>query len=161
MIKKEYSFGMFILCFLIWGFVVDQAVLPGNKDMRQNTGTYTRYRVRKLSQGGKLGFLEDQLMIYAVVKNRERIYYMEYMPGFESALKRLPKGTPISILWARRFPKVWKNHIYEIQESRRPILRYSSFHLQEKQAEIWKFTGVIGGVFLILMVLGLINKPAK
>lgn len=29
----------------------------------------------------------------------------------------------------------------------------------EKQREIWKFTGIMAGVFVGLAVLGLINKP--
>ncbi|VGO21394.1 hypothetical protein SCARR_03467 [Pontiella sulfatireligans] len=32
-------------------------------------------------------------------------------------------------------------------------------HMIEKQREIWKFTGIMAGVFVGLAVLGLINKP--
>lgn len=158
MVKKEYTIGMFILCFLIWAFVVDQTLLPGNGDLRKETGTYSRYRVKKRNRGGKLGFLKDELIVYAVVKGRERFYYMDYMPGFESSLKRLPQGTPVAILWDSGFPKVWKKRAYELQDGRRPVLCYSSQQLIERQKEIWKFTGIMGGVFAGLAVLGLINK---
>lgn len=161
MAKKEYVFGMFILCFLVWVFVVDQAIVPNHADLHKHIGTYSRYRVKKWSQDGKLGFLKDELMVYAMVKGRERIYYIDYFPQFESSLKRLQKGTPVVLHWENRFPKVWRRELFDLRNNQVPVLRYSAFQLEDKQKEVWKFTGIMGGIFLILTVLGFINKPGR
>ena len=65
---KKYLLGMFVLCFCIWAVVVDNLFLPSEGKLRQDVGVYTRYRVKKWQQGGKLDIIDDELMIYAVVK---------------------------------------------------------------------------------------------
>lgn len=157
--KKQYMFGMFALCFCIWTVVVDQMVLPGENQLRQDVGAYSRYRVKHWSKNGKLDLLQDQLLVYVVVKNREQLYYMDYKPYFESSLKGLAQGTPVQLRYDRRFPKIWKRHVYELRSNGIPVVRYSAAQLFQKQREIWKFTEIMGGVFLLLAVLGLINKP--
>lgn len=157
--KKQYMFGMFALCFCIWAVVVDQMVLPGDDQLRQDVGAYSRYRVKKWSKDGRFDLLSDQLLIYVVVKNREQLYYMDYKSYFESSLKVLPKDTPVQVRYDRRFPKIWKKCVYELRANGIPVVRYSAAQLFQRQREIWKFTGIMGGVFLLLAVLGLINKP--
>ncbi len=156
---KKYLLSMFILCFFVWGVVVDNMVLPSENQLKQDVGSYTRYRVKKWQKGSKLDIIQDELMIYAIVENREQLYYMEYKAYFENSLKNLPPGTPVQLRYARRFPKIWKRHIYDLREGGIPIIRYSSAQLFQKQREIWKFTGIMGGVFLILAVVGKIGHP--
>lgn len=158
---KKYLFGMFVLCFCIWAVVVDNMILPSEKQLKQDVGVYTRYRVKDWKQGGKLDIIDDELMIYAVVKNREQLYYMEYKNYFENTLKILPEGTPVQLRYVRRFPKFWKRHIYDLRQSGIPIVRYSAAQLHQKQKEIWKFTGIMGGIFLALAVVGWIGKPRQ
>ncbi len=157
--RKQYLFGMFVLCFFVWAVVVDNAVLPSNDSLSQDVGAYSRYRVKKWGAGGKLDLLQDELLIYAVVKDREQLYYMEYTPNFEASLKYLEKGTPVQLRHTNRFPKFWKRHLYDLRIQGISQLSYSPAHLMIRQKEIWKFTGIMGGVFLVLAVLGLLNKP--
>jgi hypothetical protein len=152
---------MFLLCFFVWAVVVDNVVLPSKEVLKQDVGEYTRYRVRKWSKGSKLDLIDDELMIYAVVKNREQLYYMDYKPHFEITLESLPPGTPLQLRYDNRFPKFWKRHLYDLRSSGVTVMGYSPAHLILKQREIWKFTGIMGGIYLILVVLGLISKPAK
>ena len=100
-------------------------------------------------------------MIYVIVKNREQLYYMEHKSYFENTLKNLPAGTPVQVRYKRGFPKIWKRHLYSLNDNGIPIVRYSAAQIFKKQREIWKFTGIMGGVYLILVVLGLINKPRR
>ena len=158
---KKYLLSMFILCFFVWGVVVDNVVLPSENQLQQDVGSYTRYRVKKWEKGSKLDVIQDELMIYAIVKNREQLYYMEHKTYFENALKNLPQGTPVQLRYVRRFPKLWKRHLYDLREGGIPIIRYSAAQLFQKQREIWKFTGIMGGVFLILAVLGWIGHPRQ
>ena len=158
---KKYLLSMFILCFFVWAVVVDNVVLPSDTQLKQDVGVYTRYRVKKWQKGGKLDIIQDELMIYAIVKNREQLYYMEYKSYFENSLKNLPEGTPVQLRYVRRFPKVWKRHIYDLRQGGIPIVRYSAAQLFQKQREIWKFTGIMGGIFLILAVLGRIGHPPQ
>jgi len=158
---KKYLLSMFILCFFVWGVVVDNVVLPSEKQLKQDVGSYTRYRVKKWEKGSKLDVIQDELMIYAIVKNREQLYYMEHKTYFENSLKNLPQGTPVQLRYVRRFPKLWKRHLYDLREGGIPIIRYSAAQLFQKQREIWKFTGIMGGVFLILAVLGWIGHPRQ
>lgn len=157
--KKQYMFVMFILCFCVWTVVVDNVILPSDDRLQQDVGQYTRYRVKEWSKGGKLDVIEDELMIYAIVKNREQLYYMEHKSYFENSLKNLPEGTYVQMRYDRRFPKIWKRHVYDMRANGISVVRYSAPQLLEKQREIWKITGIMGGVYLILVVLGLINKP--
>ncbi len=157
--KKQYMFGMFILCFCIWVVVVDNAFLPSDDRLHQDVGQYSRYRIKKWDKGGKLDFIEDELLIYVVVKNRERLYYMEYKSYFENSLKNLPPGTPVQVRYEKGFPKVWKKHVYNLRANNFSVVRYSAIQLLQKQREIWKFSGIMVGVYLVLVVLGLVNKP--
>jgi len=158
---KKYLLGMFILCLFVWAVVVDNMILPSEGQLRQDVGAYTRYRVKKWQKGGKLDIISDELMIYAVVKNREQLYYMEHKSYFENSLKNLPSGTPVQLRYVRRFPKIWKRHIYDLREAGIPIIRYSAAQLHQKQKEIWKFTGIMAGIFLALAVVGWIGKPRR
>jgi len=158
-VKLQYVVGMFILCFFAWAVVVDNAVIPSNAHLRQDVGEYTRYRVKKWSQGGRFDLLRDELLVYAVVKNREQLYYMEHKPHFEHALKTMQPGTSVQLRYAKAFPKFWKRHLYELRIGGRSVLRYSAPQLAEMQRETWKFTGIMGGIFLFLALLGFIGKP--
>lgn len=158
---RKYLLSMFILCFFVWAVVVDNAVLPSENQLKQDVGIYTRFRVKKWQKGGKLDVLQDELMVYAVVKNREQLYYMERKSYFENTLNRLPEGTPVQMRYVRRFPKVWKRHLYDMREGGIPIIRYPTAVLHQKQREIWKFSGIMAGIFLALAVVGWIGKPRK
>jgi len=155
---KKYLLNMFILCFCVWAVVVDNAIIPGENQLKQDVGSYTRYRVKKWAKGGKLDVIEDELLVYAIVKNREQLYYMEHKSYFENTLKNLPQGTSVQLRSARRFPKFWKRHLYDMREGGIPVIRYSAGQLIQKQRAIWKFTGIMGGVYLVLVALGFINK---
>ncbi len=158
---RKYLLGMFILCLFIWAVVIDNAILPSETQLKQDVGQYTRYRVKKWQSGKKFDVIQDELMIYAVVKNREQLYYMEYKSYFKNALENVPAGTPVQLRYVRRFPKFWKRHIYDLREGGIPIVRYSAAQLYQKQKEIWKFSGIMAGIYLILAVVGWIGQPRK
>ena len=40
-------------------------------------------------------------------------------------------------------------------------LGYSGGQLKQKQERIWRFSGIMGGIFLALTVVGWIGKPRK
>ncbi len=159
--KLKFIGWMFILCFCVWAVVVDNAVMPSLKELNQDVGVYSRYRLKAWSRSGKLDFLKDELMVYAVVDNREQLYYIEYTPNFELTLKHMPAGTPVQMRYARRFPKFWKRHLYDMRENGVTRMSYSSYQLELKQREIWKFTYVMGGIFLFLAFLGLIRRTGS
>jgi len=152
---------MFLLCFFIWAVVVDNAVLPDMRSLKQDVGQYTRYRVRHWDKGGKFDILGDELLVYAIVKNREQLYYINYKPHFEQILRTLPEGTVLQLRYVNAFPKFWKRQLYDIRSNGVSFMSYSSANLILEQREIWKFTGIMGGVFLGLVVLGFINKPKR
>ena len=157
----KYFFGMFILCFFVWAVVVDNVIVPSLDNLKQDVGAYTRYRLKEWDKGGKLDLLEDELLVYAIVDNREQLYYIDYKPHFEQTLKYLQQGTPVQLRYVNAFPKFWKRQLYEIRSNGIPVMTYSSAHLILKQEEIWKFTGIMGGVYGLLLVLGLINRPRR
>lgn len=159
--NARYLFSMFVLCFFIWAVLVDNIVLPSDDALRQENGTYTRYRVKKWDQGGKLDLIKDELLIYAIVGNRERHYYMEYKSYFEATLKNLPVGTPIQVRYKNGFPKVWKKTAFSLNRGGIPFMSYSAAQLVQKQRGIWKLSGIMTGVFLFLVALGFLNKPAR
>lgn len=155
----KYYVIMFALCFCVWTILIDNLILPSKDHLRQDNGAYTRYRVKHWNKGGKFKVVEDELLIYAVVKNREQLYYMEYKPYFEASLKNLPNLTPVHLRYVRAFPKFWKRHLYDLQVSGRSAVTYSAYTLHQKQQENWKITGIMGGIYAIIVVLGLLNKP--
>jgi len=157
--RRQYFITMFFLCFFVWAIVVDNAVLPSMNALRQDVGSFTRYRVKEWSQGKKWDVVSDELLVYAIVKNREQLYYIERSPQFETTLKYLPEGTPVQLRYVRRFPKFWKRHLYDLRSNGITVMSYSPGYLIQKQKEIWKFTGIMAGIYLILVVLGFINKP--
>lgn len=159
--KRQYILGMFLLCFSVWAVVVDNVILPPMNALKQDVGQYTRYRVKNWDKGSKINILDDELMVYAIVKNREQLYYMDYKPHFEATLKQLPPGTPLQLRYAKRVPKFWKRHLYDLRSSGISILSYSPAHMILQQREIWKFSGIMGGIFLFLCVLGFFNKPRR
>ena len=157
--RRQYFITMFCLCLFVWAIVVDNAILPSLDALKQDVGTYTRYRVKEWSKGRKWDFVSDELLVYSIVKNREQLYYIERSPHFESTLKYLPEGTPVQLRYVRSFPKFWKRHLYDLRSNGVTIMSYSPGYLIEKQKDIWKVTGIMAGVYLILVVLGIINKP--
>ncbi len=159
--KLQYICGMFVLCFFAWAVVVDNAIIPANDALRQDVGGYSRYRVKQWGNGGKLDVLSDELLVYAIVKNREQLYYMEYNPYLENSLKTLAPGTSVQLRYSRSFPKFWKRTLYDLRIGGVSSLRLSGAQLAAKQKEVWKFTGIMGGIFLFLSVIGLFNKPKR
>jgi hypothetical protein len=171
--KKEYIFGVFVLCLFVWTVVVDNAVMPKKENLRQEVGAYSRYRVKKWSRNGKLDLLKDQILVYAVVDNREQLYYIDYKPYFEATLKidykpyfeatlkTLPEGTPLQLRYAKALPKMWKKHTYDIRSSGVTVLGYSPAQLILMQREINKFSMIMGGIFAGLVVVGFLNKPRR
>ena len=159
--RRQYFITMFCLCLFVWAIVVDNAVLPSMDALNQDVGNYTRYRVKEWSKGKKWDVVSDELLVYAIVKNREQLYYIERSPHFESTLKYLPEDTPIQLRYVRSFPKFWKRHLYDMRSNGISVMSYSPGYLIQKQKEIWKFTGIMGGVYLVLVILGIINKPRR
>jgi len=161
---KKYMFMMFMLCFFVWAVVVDNAVLSGTDRLPQDNGTYTRYKVNRWNSkilDGRYKILRDQLLVYAIVDNREQLYYIDYKTYFENTLKNLPEGSSVQLRYKRGFPKIWKRHVYEIRSGGLPVMGYSGAVLIERQKEIWKFTGIMGGIYLVLVALGFVGKPRK
>lgn len=156
--KMQYTLVMFLLCFFVWAIVVDNAIVPSMSDLSQSNGLYSRYRVKQWNKGRKLDVLQDELLVYAYIDDREQLFYMEKTAYFEATLQNIPKGTPVQLRYSRRFPKVWKRHLYDARQQGVSFMRYSPSYLREKQAFIWKFTGIMGGIFLFLALLGLIKK---
>ncbi len=157
--RKQYAITMFFLCFFVWVIMVDNVILPKMDHLKQDVGSYTRYRVKEWNQLGKLDVLQDELLIYAIVKNREQLYYMEYAPSFAATLSSLPEGTPVQLRYVRSFPKFWKRQLYDLRIGGQSALRFSQYSLLQKQKEIWKITGIMVGIFIFLVLIGLINKP--
>ena len=155
---KKYVFGMLAFFFLAWAVIVDNAVLPHQDRLKQDVGIYSRYRVSKQAKSGPL---KDELIIYAVVQNKQQLYYMDYTPQSEWALESLEQGVPVQLRYANGFPKVWKPYLYEVHSQGVPVVSYSSFDRAARQKEVWKVTGMIGGAFIILFLVGLIKKPKK
>jgi hypothetical protein len=157
--KKQYFITMFFVCFCVWTILVDNAIMPKLNELKQDVGAYSRYRVKHWNQGGRLDFISDELLIYAIVDNREQLYYMEYKRHFEETLKQLPDHAPVQLRYVRRFPKFWKRQLYDLRIGGQSVVSYSAYNLQQKQEQNWKITGIMGGVYLFLVVLGLINRP--
>lgn len=155
----KYYVIMFMLCFFVWAVLVDNVILPDSSHLRQDVGAFTRYRVKQWSNGSRLDFIPDELLVYAVVDNREQLYYMEHQPHFEATLRSIPELMPLQLRYVHRFPKFWKRQLYEIRTAGRPLLAFSSYYRQQKQQEIWKTTGIMGGIYAVLVVLGIISKP--
>lgn len=152
---------MFIMCFFVWAVVVDNAILPSDKQLRQDNGVYTRFKVKNWQKGSKLDVIKDELMIYAVVDNREQLYYMDYNFNFANSLKNLPPGVNVQMRYVRRFPKYWKRHLYNLRTDGISRLSYNNYQLQTKQKEILKFTGIMAGIYLILAVAGFVGRKAS
>jgi len=159
--KKQYVAVVFLLCFFVWAVVIDHAVLPSTNNLRERTGTYSRYTVKEWSQGGKFNLLKDQILIYAHVKDHEEFYYLDYTPYFEQALRNIQPGTRIQLRYAQRFPKVWKKQLYDVKVDGRSVMWFNPAQLKEKQKFVWKFSGIMAGAFALLAVLGMINKPRR
>lgn len=157
----KYIFGMFVLCLFVWSVAVDNAVMPKNDKLKQDVGAFSRYRVKEWNKTRKINVLKDQLLIYAIVDNREQLYYMDRYAYLEATLKNIPQGTPVQLRYATRFPKFWKKHVYDIRSYGQSILHYSPAQLIQRQKEINKSAMVMGGAFLVLVVLGFINKPRR
>lgn len=158
---KKYLLGMSILCLFVWAVVVDNAIIPSDKHLRQDVGAYTRFKVKKWQTGRKFDIIEDELMIYAIVKNREQLYYMDHRSYLENGLKSLPAGSHVQLRYARRFPKFWKRQLYELRKEGIPYISYPAALLADKQKEVWKFSGIMAGVFLVLAAVGWVGKPRR
>jgi hypothetical protein len=151
----------FLICLFIWTLVVDNLFIPSFNDTVQDNGEYTRYRVKKWDNGKTFGLLKDEIMVYAIVRNRERLYYIQYQPHLEQVFKDLQKGSPVQLRYVKRFPKFWKKNLYDLRVNGLTMARYSAHQIKSKQEDVWKFTGIMGGVYLFLVILGLINKPRR
>jgi hypothetical protein len=154
----KYYIVMFVLCLFVWAILIDNLILPDKNRLKQDNGAYTRYRVKEWNKGRKLDVIQNELMIYAVVDNREQLYYMDYQTYFEAALKSMPEYMPIQLRYVYSLPKFWKRQLYDIRTEGRSIMTYSSYYMEEKQKENWKMTGIMGGIYAILVVLGLVSK---
>lgn len=159
--KKEFVFLMFCLCFCFWVIVVDNLMMPDLRNLNQDNGLYSRYKIRKAIKDGDLDLMKDKILIYAHVKDRERFYYIDHTPFFEATLNKLEPGTRIKLRYTKAFPKFWQKTLYDVQVGEVPVLRYSQATLDERQAFNWIFTGIIGGIFIVLSGLGLVVKPRK
>ena len=157
----KYYIIMFALCLFVWTILVDNVILPDKDRLKQDVGNYTRFRVKKWNKGGRLDIVQDELLIYAVVDNREQLYYMEYQPYFEATLKNMPELMDVQMRYVNAFPKFWKRQLYDIRSQGRSLMTFSSYYMVQKQKEIWKITGIMGGIYGVLIVLGLLNKPRK
>lgn len=160
--RAKYYVIMFALCFCVWTILVDNMVIPSMHSLKQDVGAFSRYRVKTWGKRRNLNkLLNDELLVYAIVDNREKLYYIEYKPNFEYTLKNLPQGTPVQLRYVTRFPKFWKRNLYDLRVDGQSIMGYSSFFLAQKQKEIWKITGVMGGIYLLLVIVGLLNRPRR
>jgi len=157
--KKEFMFLMFALCLSVWVIVVDNVFIPGFDHLTQKRGLYSRYRIKEWKGDGKLDLVKDKIIIYAHSDHAEEFYYLEYKPHFVAAMNNLQAGETITLKYSQGFPKIWQRTLYEIEQGGLPVLRYSEVDLNQKQTFIWKFTGIMGGVFLILCLLSFLNKP--
>lgn len=157
--KKEFMFLMFALCFAVWVIVVDNVLIPVHDGLLQKRGLYSRYRIKEWKGDGKLDLVKDKIIIYAHSDHAEDFYYLEYKPHFVAALMNLQPGETITLKYSQGFPKVWQRTVYEVERGGLPVLRFSGFELKQKQAFVWKFTGIMGAAFLVLSLLGFLNKP--
>jgi hypothetical protein len=158
---RKYLLGMFILCFFAWGVVVDNLILPADDQLKQDVGGYTRFRIKKWETGKKYDIIKDEILVYAIVKNREQLYYMDHKSYFENTLRNLPEGSLVQLRYVRRLPKFWKRQLYDLRQGGIPIIRYSTAQLDQEQEKIWEFTAIMGGVFLALAVVGWIGRPRQ
>ena len=153
---------MFLLCFFVWAVVVDTVFIPKSNHLSRRSGTYSRYRVKQW--GGKVGrvdLMKDELLVYAHIKGREQLFYVERKPHFEAVLGSLNSGSSIQIRYFKGFPKIWKKELYELQVDGYAAIRYSPVLLKEKQIKVLKFSGIMVGIFLFLAALGFVNKPRR
>ena len=157
--KSEYVFLMFALCFAVWVIVVDNLIIPDADQLRIKRGQYSRYRVKEWKGDGKWDLVKDKILIYAHSNHSEKFYYIDHTPYFAASLNNLEPGQEITVHYAQAFPKIWQRTVYEVQSGGLPVLRYSGLQLKAKQEFIWKFTGIIGGIFALLLLLGTIAKP--
>jgi hypothetical protein len=157
----RYFVGTFVLCLCVWAVVVDHVVLPSMDRLKQDVGVYSRYRVKEWNESKKFDLIKDELLVYAYVENREQLYYIEYTPYFEATLKSLSKGDPIQLGYAQRLPKVWKRGLYDLRQGGVTLMRFSPVQLKQKQEFVWKVTGIVGGIYLFMVIVGLIAKPKK
>lgn len=155
----KYYIVMFALCLFVWAILVDNIIVPGKDELRQDVGAYTRYRVKKWNKGGKLDIVPDEVLVYAIVDNREQLYYMEHKAYFEATLNTFPEYMPVQLRYVHRVPKFWKRQLYDIRTEGRSLLTFSSYDLEQQQKENWKISGIMGGVYLVLVVLGWIGRP--
>ncbi len=160
--KRQYIFTMFLLCFFVWAVVVDNVIIPKPSELRELNGTFSRYRAKEWTgEIGKVDLLEDELMVYGRIRDREQLFYIKHYPAFKANLDTLTPGDSVKFRYAKRFPKFWKKELYEMHASGYPILRYSSGLLSQKQRDIFKFSGIMTGIFVFLSLLSFINKPRQ
>ena len=158
--SKSYLFNMFILCFCIWAVVVDNVLLPDEKQLKQDIGQFSRYRVKEWNKGRKLDIIDNELLIYVVVKNREQLYYMEHKLNYEAALNYLAPGAPLQVRYNRGFPKFWKRHVYSIRQNGLPVVSYSPAHVRSGAvASIYSSPVDIGRHLAMLINQALKKKP--
>ncbi|WP_372806661.1 hypothetical protein [Pontiella sp.] len=159
--KKEYVLAMFLICFFIWASLVDNAVLPTSGQLQVEPGVFSHYRIKKGKQIGDFVLRKDQVVLYAGVNDRERFFYIERMPGVDAALRNMAPDTPLTLGYVKRFPKVWKKQVYLLKANDRTVMQFSAGMLKRRQVFIWKFTGAVVGVFVLLCGLAFVNKPLR
>lgn len=159
--KKEFVFLVFALCFAVWAVVVDNFVVPGRADLKTRRMQFSRCRVKEWRGDGKWDLVKDRIIIYGHADQAEEFFYLEHQPHFEQLLKNLEPGTAVRIGYAQSFPKVWQRTVYEVEVDGMPIVRYSGEQLKARQVFVWKFTGIICGVFVLFSALGFLNKPRR
>jgi hypothetical protein len=160
-VRREYIFLMFALCFGVWAIVVDVLIIPPTNSLLSDRGQFSRYRVKEWKGDGKIDILKDKILVYAYIKGNEKFYYIDRTGYFEAALKNIEQGATVELRYSKSFPKVWQRSLQEVRVDGVPVLRYSGAYLIEKQKFIWKFSGIMIGMFLLLSALGSINKPRR
>lgn len=159
--RNQYVFMMFALCLGVWAIVVDVLIIPPSDSLMTDTGQFSRYRVKEWKGDGKIDILKDKILVYAYIKGREQFYYIDGTGYFEAALKNIEPGARVELRYSKSFPKVWQRSLQEVRVDGMPVLRYSGAYLNEKQTFIWKFSGIMFGMFMLLSGLGLVNKPRR
>ncbi|MDF7825108.1 hypothetical protein P4B35_13880 [Pontiellaceae bacterium B12227] len=159
--KKSVLLLMFILCFGVWAIVVDNLIVPSPHMLEVEKGRFAEFTVKERKFDGRVDLLKDKLLIAAEVEGKNRYFMLDRTGMFETALRLIPEGTEIELRYSRSFPKFWQRTLYEIRVIGFPVISYTDDYLKQEQAFIYKFTGAIGGLFLLLCYLGLMKKNRR
>jgi hypothetical protein len=139
--------------------VVDNLMIPSAEKLEVEQGQYARYRVKEWKGDGQIDLLKDKLIVYATVDGKERFYSMDRTGYLEMALKTIPPGAEIELRFSKGFPKVWQRSLQEIRLNGLPVVRYTNTYIEEKQAFIYTFSGIMMGIFILVWAIGFVGKP--